>query len=336
VKADMKAGVDRRAFMAAMVAGLVTAPLAARAQPSAVKVVKVGVLRAAPDGGPFRQYFESFHQALRENGFVEGKNLKLEYRVRAGSAEDVADAAAELMRLDMDVVVAFGSPAVRAATGATRSTPIVALDLESDPIAEGFVTGLAYPGGNVTGLFLDLPELSGKWIEYLREIVPRLLRIATIWDPATPPNLLRGAEAAARTAGVEFFSLEARVPGDFTAAFRSAISRRAGAMLVLPSPATSSARRQIIEMEAKQRIPTIMPFAEFAEEGGLIAYGPDVAGMYRQAADVMMKVLRGQRPADIPIERAARFTLIVNRKTAASLGLTVPRSLLARADKVVE
>lgn len=328
--------MDRRAFMATMMSGLATAPLAAGAQPSAVKVVKLGVLRAAPDGGPFRQYFESFRQALRESGLVEGKSLKLEYRVRAGSAEDVAEVAAELVRLNMDVIVAFGSPAVRAAAGATRSTPIVALDLESDPFAEGFVTGLAHPGGNVTGLFLDLPELSGKWIEYLREIVPRLSRIAAIWDPSTPPNLLRGAEAAARTAGVEVFSLEARVPGDFAGAFLSATSRRAGAMLVLPSPVTSSARRQIIEMEAKQRMPTIMPFAEFAEEGGLISYGPDVAGMYRQAAGVMMKILRGQRPADIPIERPAHFTLIVNRKTAASLGLIVPRSLLARADKVLE
>ncbi|HSE05120.1 MAG TPA: ABC transporter substrate-binding protein [Methylomirabilota bacterium] len=322
--------------MAAMMSGLVTAPLAARAQPSAVKVVRVGVLRAAPDGGPFRQYFEFFRQALRESGLVEGRNLSLEYRVRAGSAEDVADMAAELVRLDVDVVVAFGSPAVRAAAGATRSMPIVALDLESDPLAEGFVTALARPGGNVTGLFLDLPELSGKWIEYLRAIVPRLSRIAVIWDPSTPSTLLRGAEAAGRAAGVEVFSLEARGPGEFTAGFRSAASRRAGAILILPSPATSSARRQIIELAAKQRMPTIMPFAEFAEEGGLIAYGPDVAGMYRQMADVMMKVLRGQRAADIPIERPAYFTLIVNRKTAASLGLTVPRSLLARADKVIE
>lgn len=322
--------------MATVMSGLVTAPLAARAQRSAGAVVRIGVFRAAPDGGPFRQYFESFRQALREGGLVEGKNLELEYRVRDGSAEDVADIAAELVRLNTDVIVAFGSPAVRAAVGATRSIPIVALDLESDPLAEGFVTGLARPGGNVTGLFLDLPELSGKWVEYLRDIVPRLSRIAVIWDPSTPSNLRRGAEAAARTAGVEVFSLEARVAGEFAAAFRSATSRRAGAMLVLPSPATSSARRQIIDMETKQRMPTIMPFAEFAEEGGLIAYGPDVLGMYRQVADVMIRVLRGQRAGDIPIERPARFTLIVNRKTAASLGLTVPRSLLARADKVIE
>jgi putative ABC transport system substrate-binding protein len=198
------------------------------------------------------------------------------------------------------------------------------------------VTSLARPGGNVTGLFLDLPQLSGKWIEYLRATVPRLSRIAAIWDPATPPTLLRSAEASARGVGVELLPLEGRVPGEFVANFLSATSRRAGAMLVLPSPATSSARRLIIEMEAKQRMPTMMAFAEFAEEGGLIAYGPDVAGMYGQAGDVVVKVLRGQRAEDIPIERPARFTLIVNGKTAASLGLTVPAALLARADKLIE
>jgi putative ABC transport system substrate-binding protein len=255
--------MDRRSFMAAMMSGLVTAPLAARAQqPSGMKVVKLGVLRAASDGGP--------------SGSISRPSVKRYARAASSRARTSSSStasgpgavAAELVLLNVDVIVAFGSPAVRAAAGATRSTPIVALDLESDPVAEGFVTGLAHPGGNVTGLFLDLPELSGKWIEYLREIVPRLSRIAAIWDSSTPPNLLRGAEKAARTSGVEVFSLEARVPGEFAAAFRSATERRVGAMLVLPSPATSSARRQIIEMEAKHRMPTIMAFSEFAEEGG--------------------------------------------------------------------
>jgi putative ABC transport system substrate-binding protein len=327
--------MDRRTFAAVLVTGLVGARCA-WAQAGGPTKVKVGVLRAAPDGGPFRQYFEAFRQTLRKDGLVEGKNLAFEYRVRAGSAEDIADLAAELVRLRVDAIVAFGSPAVRAAAGATRSTPIVALDLESDPLAEGFVATLARPGGNVTGLFLDLPEFSGKWIEYLRATVPRLSRIAAIWDPATPPNLLRSAEAAAREVGAELHTFEARVPSEFGAAFSSAVARRAGAMLVLPSPATSSARRQIVQLEMKQRLPTMMAFAEFAEEGGLIAYGPDVVDMYRQAAGVMVKVVRGQSPGAIPIERPVRFTLVVNLKTAASLGLIVPGSLLAQADRVLE
>ena len=328
--------MNRRTFMAAVVSGLAAAPLSAAAQQPAAKVVKVGVLRPAPDGPVFRQNFEPFHQALRQSGFVEGTSLTIEYRVQAGTAEEIAGLAAELVRLRMDAIVAIGPAAVRAAAGATKSTPIVAVDLESDPIAAGFVTGLARPGGNVTGLFLDFPGLSGKWIEMLREMVPRLSRIGVTWDPSTPRNLLRGAEAAARTVRVQLVSLEAPAPEGFAAAFRSATDKRAGAMLVLPSPTVNSARQQIIELAAKHRMPTIMAFPEFAEEGGLIAYGPNVPGMFRQAGDVMVKVLRGTRPAEIPIERPVRFELIVNRKTAASLGLTVPPSLLVRADRVIE
>jgi putative ABC transport system substrate-binding protein len=322
--------------MAAMVSGLAAAPLSAAAQQPAAKVVKIGVLRAAPDATLFGQNFELFRQALRQSGFVEGTNLTIEYRMRAGTAEEIAGLAAELVRLGMDAIVALGPAAVRAAARATKSTPIVAVDLHSDPVAEGFVTGLGRPGGNVTGVFLDFPELSGKWIEMLREMVPRLSRITVAWDPSTPRNLLRSAEAAARTVRVQLVSLEVPAPEGFAAAFRSATDKQAGAMLVLPSPMVSSARQQIIEMAAKHRMPTIMASPEFAAEGGLIGYGPDVPGMFRQAGDVMVKVLRGTRPGEIPIERPARFELIVNRKTAASLGLTVPQSMLVRADRLIE
>lgn len=328
--------VDRRTFVYTLVGGLVAAPGLAAGQPPPARVVRVGVLRNAPDGPIFRRNFEGFHRAVHEIRLAEGTRLALEYRVRAGTHEEIAGMAAELVRLDPGAIVAIGPASVRAAAGATKSVPVVAVDLESDPMAEGFVTGLARPGGNVTGLFLDFPELGGKWIEILREMVPRLSRIAAAWDPSTPPNLLRGAEAAARTLRVELSSVETPGPEAITAAYRSAAATRAGAMLVLPSPMVNSARRGIADTAARYRMPTMMAFPEFAEEGGLIAYGPDVPSMFRQAGEVVVKVLRGTPPAEIPIERPARFELIVNRKTAASLGLAVSRALLARADKVIE
>jgi putative ABC transport system substrate-binding protein len=328
--------MDRRAFVAALASGMLAAPRSARAQPAAAKPVGVGVLRAAPDAPLFRQNAERFLQALRENGFVEGTNLAVEFRVRAGRTEDMAVLAAELVRLRMDGILAVGPAAVQAAAGATKAIPIVAMDLESDPVAAGFATSLARPGKNVTGVFLDFPELSGKWIQLLRELVPKLARIAAIWDPSTPANLLRGAETAARTLRVELFPLEALTAEDFAPAFRSAADKRVDALMVLSSPVFYSARPQIVAGAARHRLPTIMPFPEFADHGGLIAYGPNVPAMFRQAGEVMVKVLRGTRPGDIPLELPARFELSVNRKTAASLGLTVPHSLLVRADRVVE
>ena len=328
--------MDRRAFVAAMASGILVAPLSARAQRPSAKRVRVGVLRAAPDTPIFRQNFALFRQALHEGGFVEGTNLVIEFRVRAGRTEDMAALAAELVRLGMDGIVAVGPAAVRAAAGATKAIPIVAVDLESDPVAAGFATSLARPGGNVTGVFLDFPELSGKWIQLLREMVPKLLRIAAVWDPCTPPNMLRGAEAAARALRVEIIPLEALTAEDFAAAFRAATGKRADALMVLSSPVFYSARPQIVDGAARHRMPTIMPFPEFADHGGLISYGPNVPAMFRQAGEVMVKVFRGTRPGDIPLELPARFELSVNRRTAASLGLTVPQSLLVRADRVIE
>jgi putative ABC transport system substrate-binding protein len=328
--------MGRRAVLIAMVSVLVCTAHATLAQGPATKAARIGVLRAAPDSPVFRRNFEMFRQTLGESGLVEGSGLTIEYRVQAAPPSAIAGLAEELVRLRVDAIVAIGPPAVRAAAGATTLIPIVAVDLESDPVAEGFVIGLARPGRNVTGLFLDFPELGGKWIELLREMVPRLSRVQVAWDPSTPPTLLRGAEGAARAMRLQLSSLEARTADGLGAVFEAAASTGAGAMLVLPSPMVNSARRQIIEMAARHRMPTIMAFPEFAEEGGLIAYGPDVSSLFRQAAEVMVKVLRGTRPSVIPIERPARFEMAVNRKTAATLGLTVPRSVLVRADKVIE
>jgi len=220
--------MDRRSFTATVIAGLATTPRATGAQPS-TKPVKVGVLRAAPDSSVFRRNFDRFGQTLRQGGFVDGTSLALEYRIRAGTTEEIAGLAAELVRLRMDAILAVGPAAVRAGTGATRSIPIVAVDLESDPVAEGFVASLGRPGGNVTGLFLDFPGVSGKWIELLREVVPRLSLISVIWDPATPPNLLRGAEDAARVVRVQILAQEASGLDRFSIGDRQAGGRDARA-----------------------------------------------------------------------------------------------------------
>ncbi len=311
------------------------APLAAKAQ-TARKSVRVGVLRPAPDDPVFRSNYDPFRQALRENGFLEGQNLTIEYRVRAGNPEQILALASELVRLNVDAILAISPAALSAAARATTSIPIVAVDLETDPIAAGFATGLARPGRNITGLFLDFPELSGKWIELLKEVVPRLARVAVLWDPATGPVLLKGAEVAAQTLRVQLVPLEARNPGDFSEAFRSAAAGRTEAILVLPSPVFNSARKQIVELAAKHRTPASMPFPGFAEDGGLMAYGPHLTTMFRQAGAIMVKVLRGSRPGEIPIERPTRFELVVNLRTAKALGLAIPQSVLLRSDRVIE
>jgi putative ABC transport system substrate-binding protein len=317
-----------------LVVGVLSAPLVAT--PQTGRAVRIGVLRPAPDDPVFRQLFEPFRQTLRESGFREGTNLTFEWRVRAGSAEEMDALASELVRLKVDAIFAVAPAGVSAAARATRSIPIVALDLETDPKAAGFAASLARPGGNITGLFLDFPELSGKWIQLLKEAVPRLARIAVLWDPTTGPSFLSGAKVAADLLKVQSLPLEVRGSGDLAAAFKSAATDRAEAVVVLSSPVFSSARKQIAELAAKHRLPTIMPFAGSVDDGGLIAYGPHVASMFQQAGGVMAKVLRGTRPADIPIERPTRLELVLNLRTAKALGLTVPHSVLLQADRTIE
>lgn len=326
--------LERRSFLLSAGA-LLAAPFAAGAQ-QAGKVWRIGVLRAAPDDAVFRQNFDPFQQALRELRFTEGTNLAFEYRVRAGKTEEILALANDLARAKVDAILAMGPAAVRAAANATTAIPIVAVDLESDPVAEGFAAALARPGRNITGLFLDFPEMSGKWIQLLKEAVSKLDRVAVLWDPATGPNLLKGAEAAGASMRVQLLRLEARSPADFARAFESAAMQKAEALLALSSPVFNSARQQIAELALKHRVPAMMPFPDFADAGGLMAYGPHLSSMFRQAGGVMGKVLLGARPGEIPIERPTRFELAVNLKTARALGIAIPRSLLLRADRVIE
>ena len=224
---------------------------------------------------------------------------------------------------------------VGAAAKATASIPIVAVDLESDPIGQKFAASLARPGGNVTGVFLDFPELSGKWLQLLKEVMPKLERAAVLFDPAIGSYLLEGAEAGGAAMQVRIHRIPARGPADFPAAFEAAEHWKAQAVLALSSPVFNSARKQIAALAQKHRLPAVMPFPQFADDGGLMAYGPQLTSLFRQAAGIMAKVLLGSRPADISIERPTKFELVMNQRTARALGLHLPPSLLLRADRLV-
>ena len=310
-------------------------PLAAQVKQGG-KVWRVGVLRPAPDDDAFRANFAPFAPALRESGFVEGTNLAFEYRVRPGTSEELLALANDLVRAKVDAILAIATPGVTAAAKATSTIPIVAVDLESDPVAQKLAASLARPGGNVTGMFLDFPELSGKWLELLKGAIPKLARAAVLWEPASGPYLLKGAEAAGASMGVQIFRHEVRSPAEFERAFQLAAAQKVQAVLALSSPMIFSARKQIADLALARRLPAIMPFPRFADDGGLIAYGPHLASMFRQAGSVMAKVLQGARPADIPIERPTRFELAINLKTAMALGVKFTQSVLVRADRVIE
>lgn len=322
----------REALLALFALG--AAPLAS-AQPTG-KVWRIGVLRAAPDDAGFRQNFDPFRQALRDGGFVEGTHVTFEYRVRPGKPEEILALANELVRAKVDAILAIAPAGVSAAARATQSIPIVAVDLESDPVAQKLAVNLARPGGNVTGLFLDFPELSGKWLELLKEAMPRLTRAAVLFDPAIGPYLLRGAEAAGVVMRVQLVPVEVRDPVDLPLAFESVALQKAQAVLALSSPVFFSARKEIADLAVKHRLPAIMPFPIFADDGGLIAYGPHLTSMFRQAGGVMAKVLQGARPGEIPIERPTRFELVVNLRTARVLGINIPPAITVRADRLIE
>jgi putative ABC transport system substrate-binding protein len=326
--------MQRRNFLLSTGA-LLLAPFAAEAQ-QAAKVWRIGVLRPGPDDAVFRENIDPFWQALRERGFTEGKNLAIDYRVRPAKPEEMLVLANELVRVRVDAILAISPSAVRAAAKATASIPIVANDLESDPVAEKFAANLGRPGGNVTGVFLDFPEMGGKWIQLLQEAVPKLARVAVLWDPGIGPYLLKGVEAAASSMRVQVLPLEARSPGDFAGAFQTAAKHKAQALLVLSAPAFNSARKEIAELAIKRRLPAIMPFPNFADAGGLMAYGPHLTSLFRQCGGVMAKILQGAQPAEIAIERPTRFEFALNTKTAKALGIIIPQSLRVRADRVIE
>ena len=313
--------------------GLMVASIPVEAQESK-KVYRIGYLvpRTA-----LKPRDKAFLQGLRDLGYVAGKNLIVESRL--GTRKQLPKLAAELVDLNVDVIVAPGTPPAKAAKTATKTIPIV-FAVIADPVGAGFVNSLARPGGNITGLTPSSAELSGKRLELLKEIIPSVTRVAVLSTPDYPLPLkteaLKEMEAAARALGVRLQLVEVRGRNDFGRAF-SAVSRgRAEALTVLPVPMFRAEQKRIINFAAKNRLPTVFHWKPYVEAGGLMSYGPDGVAMYRRAASYVDKLLKGAKPADLPVERARDFELVINLKTAKQLGITIPPSIRYRADKVIK
>ena len=329
--------MNRRGFIAG-VGACFAAPPAVGAQQTG-KVYQLGYLASNLAASPLLH--EAFRQGLRDLGYFEGRSVVIEYRDAAGKLERLPALAAELVALRVDVIVTGGgTPAALAAKQATKTLPVV-FPAAADPVTDGLVASLARPGGNVTGLSLLAPELVGKRLEQFKEAVPGVSRVAVLWQPGglgerTEMDTLKGADAAARALGMRLQFVEARGPGDFERAFSDMARARTDALAVLPSPTFLYERRRLIDLAAKNRLPTVFAFREYVDAGGLMSYGPDIADMYRRAATYVDKIFKGSHPGDLPIEQPTKFELVINLKTARALGLTIPRSLLARADRVIE
>ncbi len=280
---------------------------------------------------------DGFRQALRDLGYVEGKNIVIEYRFAEGKFDRLPQLAAELVRLKVDVIITTGPTSTRAAKEATIAIPIV-MAFDNDPVGNKFIASLARPGGNITGLSTYYPEISGKQLELLKEIVPRLSRVAVFGNSAIPGNAqaLRETELAAATFGVHLQHLEVRDLKEIETAFREARKGRADGVLVLTSPVTNSHRSQIVDLAIKNRLPAIYYTAEWVEAGGLLTYGANLIDLWRRAATYIDKILKGAKPADLPVEQPTKFELVINLKTAKQIGLTIPPNVLARADRVIK
>jgi putative ABC transport system substrate-binding protein len=314
---------------------LFAAPLAADAQP-ARKVPRIGVLLTNSQSSD-STHVEAFRQGLRERGYVEGQNVVIEYRYGDGKLDRLPKLAAELVGLNVDLIVTSGSSPTRAAQQATRTIPIV-MTTVGDPIAGGFIASLAKPGGNITGLTQLSAELGGKRLELLKETFPKVSRVAVLVDSASSARVVigpgPGTQMAAEALGVKLLSLDLR--SDLEGAFRTATSERVGALLVAPGAALGLHRKRVVDLAAKSRLPAMYGSSEFVDLGGLMSYGPSYPDLFRRAAMYVDKILKGSKPADLPVEQPTKFELVINLKTAKALGLAIPPSVLARADRVIE
>jgi putative ABC transport system substrate-binding protein len=311
---------------------LLTVSLVEAQQPG--KVYRIGYLRAekAPEVD-----VEGFRQGLRERGYVEGKNIVVEYRWAVGNEERLPSLVSELIGLKVDLIVTSAPAATQAAKEGTTTIPIVMV-LVADPVAFGFVSSLARPGGNITGFAFLLPEISGKRLELLKETIPKLSRVAVLWNAANPYKEfdLKEVQAVADALGVSVQKVPVRGPNDFADAFKAASKSRPGGLITLEDPFTIAHRTQIVDLALKHRLPAVYAVRPFVDAGGLISYGPDRGDQNRRAATYVDKILKGAKPADLPVEQPMKFELVINLKTAKQIGLTIPPNVLARADKVIK
>ena len=328
--------MDRRVFIVGGVAALIT-PVGVRAQ-QAGRVYRIGVLEVVGMAANYEN-LSAFRQRLRELGYVEGQNLLIEYRSADGRPERFADLAIELVGLKVDVIVTRGTPAAFAAKRVTGTTPIV-MASSGEPAAEGIVASLARPGGNVTGFhILAPPELGGQRLQLLKEAVPGASRVGILWNPADiqPPLIVRETERVARAMGVQLksFELQRRLDA-FDQAFEAALMGQVDAFIVVEDYLTFTNRTRIVDFASTSRLPAIYGLREFVDSGGLMSYGSDRRDLFRRSAGYIHTILNGAKPADLPVQEPTKFELVINRKTAKALGLTIPPSLLARADQVIE
>lgn len=309
--------------------------LPAEAQ-QATKIPRIGFL-AATKPAAVAARVAAFRQGLRELGYVEGKNIVVEYRYAEGNADREGELAAELVRLKVDVIVTTGPTVTRAAKEATVTISIV-MSQDGDPVASGFVASLARPGGNITGLSNLSPELSGKRLEFLKEIVPKLSRVAVIGSSIEPNNaqILKETQLAAGALKVKVQYLDVRSSNDIETAFQAAAKGRADGAVLLGSVVFNAHRKQIVSLAVKNRLPATYTRPEYVEEGGLMTYGPSINNLFRRAAIYVDRILKGAKPADLPVEQPTKFELIINLKAAKQIGLTISPSVLARADRVIK
>ena len=308
---------------------------AVRAQaPSTLR--RIGMLSGFSPSG-YAPSYQAFRLGLRDLGWVEGKNISIEYRHAEGRHDRLPELAADLVRLKVDVIVTAATSDALAAQKATKAIPIVMV-AAGNPVANGLVESLARPGGNVTGLSQMLQELSGKRLALLKEVVPKLSHVAVLWNPQSASATLNWKEnqQPARQLGIELHSLEVRSPSELDKAFEAATNVRAGALAILPDPVISTNLERIVDFAAKSRLPSIYQSSEFADAGGLVTYGPDRADLFRRAATYVDKILKGTKPGDLPVDQPTKLELVVNLKTAKAIGITIPQSVLFRADKVIE